>query len=173
MAAILDRPIVEGLPVRAVPVLVVYGRADRIVPAEMVRGAAVDDEDGHGPDGHTGPQVEPPRHRRDRGQAVGGDAAEQAREEGAVRHAGREHAAAIHAALPLEAVEERAHEVGGARLSGPEVPAAPRRPEQGDSVVTLGMDGDEPLAEREPPQARPPALAPRAAAKAVEGEDER
>src|SRR5207247_5676516 len=115
---------------------------------------------GHGPDGRAGAQVEPPCDRCHRRNAVGGDAAEQAREEGAVRHAGREHAAAIDAALPLEAVEERAHEVGVARLARPDVPAAPRRVEEADALVALGMDGNEGLAEREPPETGPPAMPP-------------
>src|SRR5437762_1206959 len=105
--------------------------------------------------------------------AVGGDTPEQAREEDAVRHAGREHAAAIDAALLLETIQERPHEARVARLVRPDVPAAPRRPEEADSVVALGMDRDEAVAEGEPPHAGPPALSLGAAAKAVEVEDER
>src|SRR5690349_4952169 len=65
-------------------------------------GATVDEKDGDGTRRDAAPEGERARDWRDRGDAIGELAAEEVREEAAVRHAGREHAPPVDAALILE-----------------------------------------------------------------------
>src|SRR5579885_2929727 len=119
---------------------------------------------------HAAGEASRPGDRRHRREPVAQHATERVREEAAVRHAGGEHAAPVHAALPLEPVEERAHEVDVARVGGLHAPARAGGAEEMDAGVPLGRDRDKAVAGGQPPEARPPPLPAGAAAEAVEVE---
>src|SRR5262249_13347341 len=116
--------------------------------------AAGHEQDRHGPASAAATQAKRPCHRRHGSEPVGELAAEQTREEAAVRHAGGEDPGSVDAALALQPIEQGADEITIPRLLGAQIPPASGGAEERDAVVALGIDGYEALPAGQLRQAR-------------------